>query len=256
MDERGPLVAASIKRQLDQSSGPIELSYGLFAFFRTELLLSRLAHNEPEVLEDDPATADYYDQLTRLALRIVKRLRTSPTLREQDWADEIEILLLAETERLGMDSNLLSDATRSMLINQLSQRAARQEARLKAIAVSWLKFDTRNRQIRSGQNIGGYSIPSISTSSATRLATHRRRVARMMETLWNYAKSDGMKEEQRKELVEFWNVAPEAYGIGQYSKFYRASDSDSYLPRTWETNITAPGHQWHAGWEARAEQLK
>lgn len=246
--DQAALAKRSLRNQLARNPGSIQATVRILDFLRSEIVLTRLRLDEPTAESNHTKLAEHYNDTLRLASTIVSRARLSNRLIDQDKADLIEIMLLREL-LLSKDQDWLEAETLKSVTNQLADRKARNEARQRAVALSWRNFGD------SDTTLGGYHLPSTVTSNFRTLALRNRRIGCVVEVLWNYAKkSTGSTTELRTELASFWYDSAERYGLGPHATFRRANSAEKFLSSS-QRRTVVPGTQWHAGWETEAQQL-
>lgn len=250
-----------VENQLRATNRPVGTSsVRVIEFLRSTATLARLrldsqADSRTDSTADDSETATalrHYRRAMELLLQIGERMRLSPQLIDQDTADLLEIWLLSELqrdqarERLGQP---LYEATARML----GDRAARRQARMRAIALSWREF-----QAETSQGIlapfGGYQPQSLQEESGTLEATWlvERRVGRAVADLWELAQggAEAATPERLERIADFWGYPRANYGIGPTGPYK--------LDRFLHPSLVygrGPASQWYADWERLAAEL-
>lgn len=260
----------SIRQQLDTSSGPISASSArVLEYLRgiatlTRMSLERSAEgaevSQPAgtALADPDATARLHKESIRLLAEIGSRLRLSHRLIDQDSADLVDIWLVTEWQRPGVRERLGETLDRSTS-QSLADRAGRQRARERAIAISWAEFNRRREpQLGYSPNqLGGYDLGAVSGSDTAQGAwLANRRIGHAVSQLWQWARAGaaGTTPERLRRVAEAWGQPPFMYGVGESGPSFRADDLDRFRHRGFSA-LSAVGSQWFADWERQAESL-
>lgn len=191
-----------------------------------------------------------YERSMALVFDIAKSYRQRTDLLSQETADHVEMELVRELSD-PQKRSLLDNPLMSSMIQQLGDKNARQEARLKALAVSWneasvnpMKPQRRSngQMIVDPTRLGGISVPmgeAMPLLSAELM--RRRRVGLGVEKLYRFLKSGDRSTSNPDYLAyrEFWSR-----GI---------SDIPSY--RAPLGYVGSVGENWFGQWESKAEAL-
>ncbi len=260
----------SIRQQLASSTGPISASsVRVLEYLRGIATLTRMSLERSTeeakvtlpavtVVADPDAAARLYTESVRLLAEIGGRMRLSHRLIDQDTADLVDIWLLAELQRPGVRERLGETLYRST-VQSLADRAGRQRARERAIAVSWAEFNrVRDAQMRNLPNqFGGYDLGAISGLEAVKGAwLANRRIGHAVSELWQWARAGevGTTPQRLRGVAEAWGQSPREYGLGEMGFYFRADDLDRFQHRGFRIP-SAVGSQWFADWERQAESL-
>ena len=210
--------------------------------------LAERQRTEQEVLK--------YRRAMTLLAQVARRMRRSWRLIDQDTADQIEIWLLTELQG-DPTGERIERSLYDQISEMLADRQARKEARMRAVALSWHEFQTKEaRNIQA--SLGGYPLPDLQEDLGTLkgLALAKRRVGMAVGDLWQLARdgSSAATSARFSQIAEFWRVPLARYGIGPMGAFLRADDLDRFLhPPPYRTSIAS---QWFADWErVAAERL-
>ncbi len=259
-----------IETQLSESSRPIGSSSArVIEFLRSTATLSRKGSVPPastsitdepsEASESDdvPHSQQRYRRAIRMLVDITTEMRRSFQLRDQDTADLIEIWLLAE---LGQDQarqwlgESLYEATAAMLAN----RQSRQQARRRAIALSWEIFQTADRRNRVPSTLGGYTLDDVVRHVGTLQGgwVSQRRVGVAVADLWDLAQegSAAATPDRLRRIAEYWRQPLGRYGIGPAGPYLRADDLDRFVHQSLNESPRAIASQWFADWERLATE--
>lgn len=260
----------SIRQQLAASTVPISASsVRVLEYLRGIATLTRMSLERSTeeakvtlpavtVVADPDAAARLYTESVRLLAEIGGRMRLSHRLIDQDTADLVDIWLLAELQRPGVRERLGETLYRST-VQSLADRAGRQRARERAIAVSWAEFNrVRDAQMRNLPNqFGGYDLGAISGLEAVKGAwLANRRIGHAVSELWQWARAGaaGTTPQRLRGVAEAWGQSPREYGLGEMGFYFRADDLDRFQHRGFRIP-SAVGSQWFADWERQAESL-
>ncbi|MBU6173894.1 MAG: hypothetical protein KGQ60_08825, partial [Planctomycetes bacterium] len=231
----------AIEEQLDRHSGPSHDSLDVLRFLTNDASLARLNAKQTEPADQEKLR---YSRALKIAHTLVARLRLSPFLMEQDLADRLEFWMTGECQ-IRETKDWLGKESYKSIAQGLANRAARNEARKRAIANSW----NRSIQESSSQGffvassgIGGFWMPldeRYGTLSQSMLA--RRRIDVAAQLLWEQLQAP---EDQRAKAIEklhtFWTVEGPATAV-------------SPSPDLFFANL--PGQYWNQNWEHEAERL-
>ncbi|XZE33549.1 ABC transporter permease [Pirellulaceae bacterium SH501] len=223
----------------------ISIPNSLSILRRTSIALSS------ELTEDRKAIeTNRYQRAMALCLEIAKNYRQRTDLLSQEFADQVEMELIRELSDPQKRSLLESQFVSSML-QQLGDKKTRQEARLKALAVSWnqasvnpmkLRRRSDGTMITDPMRLGGISVPmgdAMPLLSAEII--RRRRVGLGVEKLYRFLKSGDRSSSNPdfRAYREFWH-----HGYRDVPSY---NFSFLYPPFI--------GDQWFGPWENSAEAL-
>ncbi len=191
-----------------------------------------------------------YERVMALVFDIAKSYRQRTDLLSQEFADKVEMELTRELSD-PQKRSLLDKSLVSSMLQQLGDRKTRQEARLKALAVSWNEASAnpmKPRRRSNGQMIidptrlGGVSVPmgeEMPLLSAELI--RQRRVGLGVEKLYRFLKSENRASSNPDYVAyrEFWHRG--------------AVDTPSFSPPF--VYMRAVGVHWFGSWENKAEAL-
>ncbi len=192
-----------------------------------------------------------YREYLQAFTKLVAALRPSSELKDQEFADKIEIWLLAELAKPETRARL-DDVTFAAIVNQVSQSEQRWEARRRAfIASAAVLLDSKTKD--PPPDIFGWYRPTKDAKNKDtvrgRLQTKRETV-RLIRTVLAYiddAKA-GHVVYPREQLIAYWG-GPEAYFgaglLGPYMRFDDVTKAGTIIFDYREPTLT----QWGAGWE-------
>lgn len=248
----------SVRSQLQISSAPIGISSQ--GPIRKILAINLMAGLS--IQQNDSANSAEHLALFRRSMEllsdIVVRMRTSPQVIDQDFADSIEIAMVRQMRQDGVRESL-GEERYKLIATRLADTKARRDARIRSVALSWYAYDSQSRTSRvpPGQ-FGGYDLEGggdgLSWRNGKSLAN--RRVARRAEHLWRLADFPGYEVPQESLLAvaSDWGIFPTYYGLGPSGKNYRVDTVDDSIAVV-KTDSKAIANQWYAGWENQAREL-
>jgi hypothetical protein len=114
--------------------------------------------------EETPDRISEYRESIRLITDVTRRFRASPQWAHQDQADRLEIWLLEELQQ-PQAKQWMGEEVREKAAAMLRDKAARDDARRRAIALSWSRF-------KDG-NLGGYNLHDDEVSPQTMFKVRR-----------------------------------------------------------------------------------
>jgi hypothetical protein len=215
------------------------------------MALEQDADSEPQLVR--------YRETIDLIDTMVRRLRLSWRLLEQDGADLIEIWLVRELARPDAQQ-LLGRDLHTRVVRSLGDDAGRHAARRRALVVSWSMYRVDSlSSTRSASEVGGYHWLGESGSILYSASPYSRRRAAdyltwlMLQRLEKQENWDS--EPQIRELAKYWSVPEMVYGLGLGGDFLRADDPERFATPVEGLWRRAPGSQWHAGWERLAREM-
>jgi len=249
----GRIVREQLEHDLSRDPGPIRFTPQVMGYLLGEASLARMA------LEQDGAGASQQERYRRtLALieTMVRRLRLSWRIIEQDGADLIEIWLVNELARPEARTWLDSDVYAS-LVRALSDEAGRHAARRRAVVMSWAAYRAQFRSDAPEAMLGGYSTQGSSFLYLINPYPRRRAADYLTWQMLQWLEDRDQSEdvERRRELARYWGRPELYYGLGPGGEFLRADDPAKFAMPVESFFRRAPGSQWHAGWERRAREL-
>jgi hypothetical protein len=225
-------------------------------FLLGEARLARMALEQDA--DSEPQLVRYRETID-LIDTMVRRLRLSWRLLEQDGADLIEIWLVRELARPDA-RQLLDRDLYTRVVRSLGDDAGRNAARRRALVVSWNMYRVDSlSSTRSASEIGGYHWLGESGSMLYSASPYSRRRAAdyltwlMLQRLEKQKNWDS--EPQIRELAKYWGVPEMVYGLGLGGDFLRADDPARFATPVEGLWRRAPGSQWHAGWERLAREM-
>lgn len=248
----------SAELQLSRTSAPIGYSSSrlIQQVYAINLLLGMSIEQNDKDIDQEKLNA--YRRSFSMLSDFVVRMRESPQIVDQDFADLIEIALLRQMRRRGVRV-LLGEERYWLIAKRLADKSARREARIRAVALSWVEYEKRTRS--SGYapyDFGGYELQGGGDGWDVRSGKTLmdRRVSRRAQNLWDLAKFDGdeVPRERLLRIANDWGRSPAEYGLGSIANHYRVDDADVTLG----SNLTvskAVASQWYAGWEVQASEL-
>lgn len=249
----------SVQSQLQATSAPIGISSK--GPVRKMLAVNLLAGLS--IQQNDSANSSEHLGLFRRSMEllsdIVERLRTSPQVIDQDFADSIEIAMVRQMRQDGVRESL-GEERYKLIATRLADTKAQRNARIRSVALSWYAYDYQSRTSRvpPGQ-FGGYDLQGgddgLSWRNGKSLA--HRRVARRAEHLWRLAdfSGDEVPSEWLLAVASDWGKSPAFYGFGPSGKHYRVDSVDDSIAVAKTDYNTAIANQWYAGWENQAREL-
>ncbi len=249
----GRIVCEQLAHDLAIALGPIRFVPRVMVYLLGEARLARMA-----LEQDGESQADRqrYRRVLSLIGTMVERLRLSWRLLDQDGADLIEIFLVRELAGSEVAS-WLGPEVYGRLVRALSDDAARNAARRRALVMSWAAY--RSHPDALNEPLGGYAWRGDETSILCRVSTFlRRRDAdyltwRMLQRLEGSEPATGV--ERTRELARYWGVPELYYGLGPGGETMRADKPAEFAMPVEGFFRSAPGSQWHAGWERAAREL-
>lgn len=223
----------------------ISIPNSLSILRRTSIALSSELTVDRKAIE-----TNRYQRAMALCLEIAKNYRQRTDLLSQEFADQVEMELIRELSDPQKRSLLDSQFVSSML-QQLGDKKTRQEARLKALAVSWnqasvnpmkLRRRSDGTMITDPMRLGGISVPmgdAMPLLSAEMI--RRRRVGLGVEKLYRFLKSGDRSSSNPdfKAYREFWH-----HGYRDVPTYYFSLLYPPFI-----------GDQWFGPWENTAEAL-
>ncbi|MCA9127898.1 MAG: ABC transporter permease [Planctomycetales bacterium] len=236
----------ALRNQLTSSDGAVQVNPRIFDFLRFEISMARMRlTGDPAQQPDRAQTIANYNELLRITLQIARRGRLSYRLIDQDGADLLEIALLTELDHAGSSATIEPNVSREIM-DTLRDSTSRHRARRQAIALSWSQW-SQGKQFRQ---YGGYYLPDHDGSfSWQQSLAEFRRAELMVQTLWQLNDASvGKNEELRRQLAEYWRVAPIRYGLGPDGNSLVAHDPSQFFLEM-RMYPSAPATQWRAGWE-------
>jgi len=225
----------TIEIQLSKTSGPLKFSRATH-LVAAEAMLTRLNLDETP---NDPTFLDRYRKSMQLLDQIVKRMRLSWRLVDQDAADRMECFLLDQVQSKG-SRELLGNELYSSIVRSLADRDGRMQSRKRAIVLSWSDAMTSNQP----NTLGGFAFPKTTKLSGSLRATlaENRRVSQLAWLLMQYLESKDSSEADRR-----YAALCVAWGQNASRRRTQACLSLNQLWRVGET--------WLGDWEARAQEL-
>ncbi|HPM80811.1 MAG TPA: hypothetical protein PLF81_08925 [Candidatus Anammoximicrobium sp.] len=249
----GRIVCEQLAHDLAIAPGPIRFVPHVMVYLLGEARLARMALEQDG---DAQANRERYRRILSLIGTMVERLRLSWRLFDQDGADLIEIWMVRELA--GSEAaSWLEPEVYGRLVRAVSDDAARNAARRRALVMSWAAY--RSHPDALNGPLGGYAWRGDETSILCRVSTLlRRRDAdyltwRMLQRLEECEPATGVQ--RTRELARHWGVPELYYGLGPGGEFLRADKPAEFAMPVEGFFRNAPGSQWHAGWERAAREL-
>ncbi len=249
----GRTVCGQLEHDLSLDPGPIRFMPRVMIYLLGEARLARMALEQDD---DDASDRERYQRSLSLIGTMVDRLRLSWKMFDQDGADLTEIWLVNELARSGAES-WLGPELYGRLVRTVSDTARRHAARRRAVVMSWAAYRTRFDAPES--LLGGYPWLGEKTSILYRVNPFIRRRAADYLTWRMLQRLDGSEPaenvERTKELARYWGVPELYYGLGPDGEYLRADKPADFAMPVEGFFRSAPGSQWHAGWERAAREL-
>ena len=240
IDDQRQFSFQELRRQLTTIAGPI-------GGYHVSQVTDYLQHEATETrrslhLKEEPSpeaiqqAANPYRNALELLVNIVKRMRLSPQLRVQNDADQLEIWLLQELQA-PETRNWIGDANYRAAVQLLSDATARNDARRRAVALSWsrqqVKLDQGAIKGDLGILFGGYLLRAGQTSEFN-IMTWQQRVC--------------LKRQASRVAWEFWQLlerktAPTPEDLQRLTTFF--ADRPQHI----SADEWPPARQWFGEWE-------
>lgn len=247
---------SAVELQLGETSRPVmggEVARKLISI----ALLTKMSITQSESANVEEKRQLYKRSMSLLS-DIVLRMRTSPRVLDQDFADLIEIAMLRQlSDPQAMD--LLGQDRYMLIARRLADRVGRREARIRSVAQSWLKYQ-QLAQTSSFPPIefGGYDLSGGGDgwSVVNGKSLMNRRVSKRAEHLWrlaNYQGNDVPKDLVAK-VARDWGRTLAEYGIGVSGDVYQRNDSHFNWGALANMSVPIARH-WHGDWENQALKL-
>jgi hypothetical protein len=249
----GRIACEQLEHDLSLAPGPIRFVPRVLVYLLGEARLARMALEQDADLESN---RERYRRTLALIGTLVERMRLSWRLVDQDGADLVEIWLVNELGATQAESRLGPEVY-GRLVRAVSDDTGRDAARRRAVVMSWAAH--RKQSHAPEALIGGYAWRGDETSILFRVNPFLRRRAadyltwRMLERL---ERSEPAKSVERtKELARYWGVPELHYGLVPGGEYLRANKPADFALPVEGFFRSAPGSQWHAGWERAAREL-
>ncbi len=244
-DDRIENTMLRLQSQLRAFQGPIKVNSSLVEYLSGDLQQTRLnliANSETN------ATFSHYNDLVRMSIDLVLRLRQSDRIQDQDTADLIEMQLLDEL-KLAPATPLMAPEVDAQARQLLANYEVRREARKRSIAWSWKVFTRNKSSIQP--DIGGYSIYHVRYQGPLAQLIYRWEAERMLEQLWKLAELEPAQDATKihANLTSFWLGTGAQYGTEDAWSF------GSGIPQAMDRNNQLPGRYWNHAWEKDARNL-
>jgi ABC-type transport system involved in multi-copper enzyme maturation permease subunit len=226
-----------LESQLASFGGSITASLYPVLFVQREAVLTSLRLDSGEATEQ--ATTKRYQRAIGLMHSISERLRMEPRIFEQECADRIEAWLVKELTK-PKRKEALGDELYSKVVRSLANNELRDQARRRAIVVSWERFSQQTVPTDLGRiNVPNASVPSIAVASLVRQRHASILVQQLLQHLELRDKS--RQNESYDALVRAWRPSVAIVA------------SESLDTSFWAMGV--PGKLWHQDWELRAQSL-
>ena len=241
-DNGSDVKVSTLAEQLEQHPGAIGFGQPLgYLLSLAEYTRIRLQAGESEAL------LDQFRNDVALLQTMVQRLRLSPRLIEQDAADQVERWMLFLVKQANAEE-LLGTELKTRLTQSLADNAGRDEARRRAIVLSWSKCKNASKRSSATDNLGGYplSMQAKGAVSLRDLVLLRKSADRQTAILWQYLNATTTDEQSRlrRELAQAWH-AP----LGAYTLVNEDSDGIGQPLMSGLLALRRPGIAWHGRWE-------
>ncbi|MCY2983436.1 MAG: ABC-2 transporter permease [Planctomycetota bacterium] len=226
-----------LESQLASYGGSIKASLYAVLFVQREAMLTSLRLNSGEATE--PATSKRYQRAIGLMHSISERLRMEPRIVEQEYADRMEAWLVQELTKPKRKEALGAELY-AKVVRSLANHELRDQARRRAIVVSWERFSQEN----ATTDLGGIGVPNASVPSIAVASLVRQRHASILvqQLLQHLEVRDKSKQNESYDaLARAWRPS-----IAKVA-------SESLDTSFWATGV--PGKLWHQNWELRAQSL-
>ena len=217
---------------------------------------ARLARMALEQDGDAEANRERYRRTLSLIGTLVERLRLSWRMFDQDGADLIEIWLVNELAAVRRRIVVGSGTVRAFG----SRRERRCGTQCRTAAGGGHELGCLPNPVDAPEGLlGGYAWRGEETSILFRVNPFLRRRAadyltwRMLQRLDRSEPAESV--ERTKELARYWGVPELYYGLGPGGEYLRADKPADFAMPVEGFFRSAPGSQWHAGWERAAREL-
>jgi ABC-2 family transporter protein len=225
---------ASIEAQLASRTGAISWSQAV-GFLSAEAVLTRAQ------LDLDPtneASKERFQTAARMLVDIVKRLRMSYRLIDQEFADRLEKWMYQQvTAKDGRA--LLGEANWSAATTLLSDKAGRMAARRHAIVQSYFASGSYFSFERSRSDLGGMmmAVPSAGLAGWRGNVANKRRLGRAAGLLFEFLESKDQNDADKRfaEFAAYWG--------------YPAATRNLQVGISHEAGLQIPGQNWFGEWE-------
>jgi len=216
----GQTVREQLEHDLSLDPGAIRFVPRVMVYLLGEARLARMALEQDG---DSESQRERYSRTLSLIETLVRRLRLSWRLVEQNGADLIEIWLVRELDRPQAKTWLDSEVY-ARLVRALSDDAARHAARRRAVVMSWAACHGQFRRDADQTQLGGYAWQGHSVLYLINPYTRRRAVDYLTWQMLQWLEDGGQREgvERRQQMARYWGVPELHYGLGVGGKFLRA----------------------------------
>jgi len=249
----GRIVCEQLEHDLSLGLGPIRFVPRVMVYLLGEARLARMSLEQ----EGDPeSNRERYRGTLTLIGTMIERLRLSWRMVDQDGADLTEIWMVNELAASKTES-WLGPKVYGRLVRTVGDEKGRNASRRRALVMSWAAYRTQSHMPES--LIGGYAWRGETTSILFRVNPFLRRRAaddliwRMLQRLQRSEAAESV--ERTKELARYWGVPELYYGLGPHGEYLRADNVTAFAMPVEGFFRSAPGSQWHAGWERAAREL-
>jgi hypothetical protein len=241
---------ASLRRILAENARGVPETRVVYNCISDAILL-RLGENRAvDGSELNVQALQRYRESIGLLLQCQARFRADGQLSSQDHADVCEMLLLAEL-KAGSPQQRLGDALYQQVVDVLSDRQARREARRRAIALCWSAVEN-NRNV----NFGGYSLtPNHGGRITTKDVWDTSRKAGLISELLlkTVDASDAELVRLRSEICRMMGF-PASYAVADVA-YLAGPDGEPQLLYSELQNHQFPGRYWNGAWEQEAAEF-
>ncbi len=226
------------------------------------MFLESLAELVPHWDMETTERATLFNRVVRAHFQLLRRIRCSCRIHEQDIADIAEIWLLRQL-MLEDSCRLLEDQLYNEIVSYLADDLARQKARRVALVSTRTQLEQQRMSIWHSENpmrLESLSIPwdLHGTTAAARNRQQLQKAIQLIEDLWVLSAEPNQSQDEILRRVAQNRKTPAVnYGIGQMGRYFRVDDVADVTPniRGIDYGWGLLGQQWRAGWETQAQRL-
>jgi hypothetical protein len=209
----------------------------------------------------NPDRSKLFNEAIHVQLKLVRRIRLSNRLYDQESADAGEQWLLRQVLE-SANTPLFYDGVYNEVVAYLVDDDARMVARRRALVATWNEIQAhpispwRTNSSNEPQVWGLYLLPRWHATAARENYDRKQQFIDLVENLWVLsASSPGSQDETLRKLAEIRSITETFYGVGPLGDYFRANDvSQTYA--FYRSDPLLPGQHWRAGWETQAKQLQ
>lgn len=264
-----------LSKQLSNASTGIDAGYQSMMISRYLHSICQLTRQSWSKQQASDESREHYQSAIRILQRLASCMRMNQKILAQDYADVVEIWLLAELHQTESIKNLGEELYVS-LVQQIGDSSKRQKARQLAVARSF-QLAQEDRQKNS---LGGYEMNVFSQAMMFGLPQgvlydwlfQRQRMQLAAGDLWLLAKgpptwatadqstskpslTTPTEADLLHRIAQFWDRSPATYGLADLMSSGRVHDVNESLAVLLADKNIAPALQWNAGWERQAARL-